>query len=141
MGSFGTEIPANDPQGDLSGLPVFGNGLDYPDRMSATWSRPVNDSPDLKVRSWPGAVLRLPGFDRQLTQHSRRSTTRAWLACVDHGSLHSTDMRIPVAGFSRTSSELFDGRRLTTRLYSHARIKEKLDSTLKERANLFPSKG
>jgi hypothetical protein len=25
---------------------------------------------------WPGAFLRLPGFDRQLTQHSRRSTAR-----------------------------------------------------------------
>jgi hypothetical protein len=33
-------------------------------------------SSSLSDRFWPGAVLRLPGFDRQLTQHSRRSTAR-----------------------------------------------------------------
>ena len=30
----------------------------------------------LSGSNWPGAVLHLPGFDQQLTQHSRRSTAR-----------------------------------------------------------------
>ena len=55
---------------------------------------PAASTTRLAGRFWPVAVLRLRGFDGQLTRHSSRSTTRAWRAYVDYGSLHVATTRI-----------------------------------------------
>jgi hypothetical protein len=70
-------------------------------------------STPLKVAFWPTAAVRLPESKGQFTWQTSRSTTRAWPAGMDHGSVHGAHLRVLDAGLSRILSELFNGPHLT----------------------------
>jgi hypothetical protein len=108
------------------------------DRLRQKSTRAFGNA-EIRIPYWPTAADRLPKSEGQLTRRSSCSTSRAWLASsVGHGGLSGADARFLDASLSHTFSELFDGPRLAGRSYFHARITEKLDPTLKERANRVP---